>query len=107
MINTISADDLYNAIQEKKDFVLIDVRTPEENKRGTIENSINVVIDNLDSTIIQTIPDKTKTVYLFCASGARSEIGADVMQKLGYTNVFSLQHGILMWRMKKYPEKKG
>lgn len=102
-IPQIPTDVVHKAIVEKADIILLDVRTPEEYERGKIEGSINVPVDNIASQITTNIPDKNKTIYVYCLSGSRSDTAVNTMIQLGYVNVFSITNGLLMWRAKKYP----
>lgn len=102
MIIQITADEVKKSIDDKKDIVLLDVRTPEEYSRGKIEGSINISVENIPDQIASAVPDKTKTIYAYCLSGSRSEVAVAMMKQLGYSNVFSMTSGLLMWRSKKY-----
>jgi rhodanese-related sulfurtransferase len=102
MIPQISADEVQKAINEKKDIILLDVRTPEEYGRGKIEGSMNISVENIHDQITTAVPDKNKTIYVYCLSGSRSEVAVAMMKQLGYENVYSMTSGLLMWRSKKY-----
>lgn len=102
-VPTISAEDVKKAIDDKRDIVLLDVRTPQEYAKGKIANSINVPVDVVRDKIAQVIPDKEKTVYVYCLSGSRSMMAADALLKLGYKQVYSMTSGLLAWRAKQYP----
>jgi len=99
----ITADEVYKVIQEKNDVVLLDVRTVDEFSKGKIEESINIPVDEIENRIIDSIPDKLKTIYVYCLSGSRSDIAVSIMKQLGYKNAFSMTSGLLIWRSKKYP----
>ena len=103
MAPQISADEVQKMINEKADFILLDVRTPGEYSREKIEGSINIPVDTIANQIIAAVPDKNKTIYTYCLSGSRSNVAVDSMIQLGYTSVFSMTSGLLMWRSKKYP----
>jgi rhodanese-related sulfurtransferase len=103
MTPQITVNEVYKAMNEKADIVLLDVRTPGEYNKGKIEGSINIPVDNISSNVMTSLPDKNKIVYVYCLSGSRSNIVVETMVQLGYTNVFSMTSGLLMWRSKKYP----
>lgn len=103
MAPQITADEVYKAISDKMDIILLDVRTPAEYSKGKIEGSINIPVDTVSSEVASILPDKNKTVYAYCLSGSRSDIAVNAMIQLGYTHVFSMTSGLLMWRSKKYP----
>lgn len=99
----VSVEEVFLAIQEKKEIILLDVRTKEEFSRGKIEGSINIPVDEISNNITSIIPDKSKTIYVYCLSGSRSDIAAEKMEKLGFSQCFSMKNGLLMWRSQKYP----
>ena len=103
MTPQITADEVYKAISDKTNIIILDVRTPGEYSKGKIEGSINMPVDTISNEVITTFPDKSKTIYVYCLSGSRSNVAVDTMKQLGYTNVFSMTSGLLMWRSKKYP----
>ena len=51
----------------------------------------------------QRLPDKAAEIILYCGGGFRSALAADNLQKMGYTNVLSMDGGIRDWRNKGYP----
>lgn len=99
----ISADEVMTIIQSDKKFILLDVRTEPEFRRGTIPGSVNLPIENAAQTIESIVADKNAQILLFCLSASRSDIVALQLRKLGYKNAFSMTHGLLEWRNKKYP----
>lgn len=102
-VQNIAAKDVFEAISQKKDCVLLDVRTSGEFARGTIQGSINIPVDQVESAVSSRIPEKTKTIYVFCLSGSRSIYAAETMVKLGFTNVYNMTSGLLAWRASGYP----
>lgn len=101
MIKQVSVEEVHSLLGNSV-ITLIDVRTPQEFTRGAIQGSINIPVDELGKKIESLIPDKNKTIYLYCLSGARSESAAHILTNLGYSNAYSMTNGLLMWRSKKY-----
>lgn len=99
----IDTRDVYKKIQAKEDFVLLDVRTPDEYSRQRIANSINLPVDQVQSQIETVVPDKNKTVYVYCLSGSRSIAAVSIMKQLGYKNVYDMISGLMAWRVYKLP----
>ena len=99
----LDAKELYNAIKNKDDCIILDVRTPHEFERGKIEGSVNLPVDEVEEKIEQLITDKNKKIYVYCLSGSRSVFAVSEMIKLGYKNVFDIAHGLLAWRVNKFP----
>ena len=70
------------------EFVVIDVRTPEEFKVGHIEESSNVEWQIISSIIDEV--KKDQKIYLYCRSGGRSQKATDILIDLGYEDVTNL-----------------
>lgn len=102
MVN-IQVDELKRKIDSGEKITIIDVRTPMEVARGKIENSLNIPLDFFESEIERKVKDKNSEVYLHCLSGSRSLIAAQIMERMGYKNVFNVLSGLLAWRSKGYP----
>lgn len=83
--------------------VLLDVRTPEEWKTGYIKGAMN--IDFRSETFYQRIDklDKSKSYFVYCEVGGRSSLAAQYMLTHGFCKVFTLHHGIKMWKEAGYP----
>jgi rhodanese-related sulfurtransferase len=79
-----------------KKVQLIDVRTPGEYTQGHIENAININIYAKDFVTKTNSLDKSKPVYVYCRSGARSMKAANNLKSRGY-NVVNLNGGIGGW----------
>ncbi len=89
--------DQFKSILKKQPGLLIDVRTPEEYKEGTILGAIN--IDFLDDNFKQEMEklDPKQAVYIFCQSGKRSAKAHKVLTELGFENVYELAGGYSAW----------
>ena len=74
MVQQILPEEVYKAIQNKDDFVLLDVRTTEEYGRSRLTSSVNIPVDDIEKNVENTIPEKTKMVVAYCVSRARSEV---------------------------------
>jgi len=92
----ISAEEAYKMMAESKDFVLLDVRTEAEYSQQRIEGAILIPDFELKERAAVELPDKSKTVFVYCRSGARSANAAKVLTGLGYTNVYDFG-GIINW----------
>ena len=99
----IDAEGVKKAIDTKEDIVLVDVRTPQEFAKGHIAGSINMPVAEVENKAEKVLPDKSKTMYVYCLSGSRSIQAVSTMIKIGYTRAYSMKSGILAWRVKKYP----
>jgi rhodanese-related sulfurtransferase len=99
----VSAEEVKKALDLHENFILLDVRTPEEYEKGHIQTSILLPHDTVSEKVTALIPDKTQKIYVYCLSGSRSSQAAKTMIDLGYSNVYTISHGLLAWRSLKYP----
>jgi len=60
----------------------------------------------IERDIEKAIPDTATQIVLYCGGGFRSALAADNLQKMGYTNVISMDGGIRGWREKGLPLEK-
>jgi len=88
----------FKAVIAREDVQLIDVRTPQEYDDGFIKGAKNINVNDDDfETEIQNL-DKSKPVYIYCRSGARSQTAAKKMVEFGFTQIVDLQGGYMNWK---------
>lgn len=99
--------DVAEKIKNNEDFVLLDVRTPEEYKKNHLKNSILLPIQELSQDSLNEIglgeEMKNKEIIIYCRSGSRSKNAYDVMNSLGYINIKSVAGGMIHWEEDNYP----
>src|SRR5687768_4805633 len=83
---------------------LVDVRTPEEFKKGHIPNSVLADWKNKKEFESKAKSlDPAKPVYLYCAAGARSHAAAEYLREQGFKQVYELDGGFNKWKEAKKP----
>jgi molybdopterin/thiamine biosynthesis adenylyltransferase len=82
---------------------LVDVREREEWDEGHIPGAVHVPRGNLESRIENAVPDKSRQVVVYCASGNRSAFAAKTLEELGYEHVVSLAGGFTDWKRNGNP----
>jgi len=82
-------------VDEKTAHLLVDVREDSEWAAGHALGSIHLGKGILERDIETVVPDTQTTIVLYCGGGYRSALAADALQKMGYSNVISLDGG---WR---------
>lgn len=102
----VSVTDLKSAIDKEGDIVILDVRTPGELKDGYIENAINMDINNRSFKTKAADLDKSKTIYVYCRSGIRSQTASKVLIDMGYSDVRNVEGGFIAWTQKRYKSVK-
>ena len=105
-LKKITTQEAYALIQENKgneNFVILDVRTPEEIANGAIENSIK--IDYYSDTFREEIDelDKENTYLVYCRSGVRSGEATKLMEELGFQKVYDMPGGFSQWEAEDLP----
>jgi rhodanese-related sulfurtransferase len=84
-------------------FLLVDVREESEFAKDHLPGAIPLGKGIIERDIEQKVPDLDTEIVLYCGGGFRSALAADNLQKMGYTNVISMDGGIREWREKGHP----
>ena len=79
-------------------FHFVDVREDNEWQKGHAAGAIHLGKGIIERDIETAVPDKTTELILYCGGGYRSALAADVLQQMGYTNVFSMAGGWKAWK---------
>lgn len=88
----------FKSLMNNSEVQLVDVRTPKEFAKGSLDNAINIDInvDGFSERAEQTL-SKDRPVAVFCHSGQRSKIAADILSDMGF-EVFNLADGLVGWQ---------
>jgi rhodanese-related sulfurtransferase len=78
--------------------VLIDVREDNEYTAGHAAGAKHMGRGIIERDIVQAFPEKSTEIVLYCGGGFRSALAADNLQKMGYTNVWSIDGGWKAWQ---------
>src|SRR5262245_27765764 len=87
-------------------FILVDVREESEFTAGHIPGAVHIGKGVIERDIEAKIPDSATPVVLYCGGGFRSALAADAIQKMGYTNVISMDGGWRAWTQQGLPTEK-
>jgi len=78
--------------------VILDVRTPEEQTEGIIENAICIDIYKPEEFVLELENlDKTKNYYIYCKAGGRSAHACQIMDQMGFAQTYNLLGGTSLW----------
>ena len=83
----ISMDEAVKMMKDEKNYIILDVRRPDEYAEGHIPGAINVPNEEIGSSEIAELPNKSQLILVYCRSGRRSKEAAEKLVKLGYTNI--------------------
>ena len=93
----ISMDEAVAMMKDEKNYIILDVRRPDEYTEGHIPGAINVPNEEIGTAEIAKLPDKAQLILVYCRSGRRSKEASEKLVKLGYTNIVEFG-GILDWK---------
>lgn len=105
-VREISCDEVTRKLKRGERFHLVDVREESEWAAGRAQGAIHLGKGVIERDIESAIPGTGDEIVLYCGGGFRSALAADVIQKMGYTNVWSMAGGIRAWREKGLPEER-
>ena len=75
----------------KKECIVLDVRTDEEYFTGHAEGAVNLYVDAINSeNASERIPDKTTPILVYCKTGERANLAAEVLSELGYKQIYNI-----------------
>ncbi len=92
----ISQQQAKEIIQQRRDILVVDVRTFEEFAEGHIENAICIPVESIQNIPPKELKDKKQTILVYCRSGRRSKIAAQKLAQMGYQNILEFG-GIITW----------
>jgi rhodanese-related sulfurtransferase len=90
-IQEISAED--TLARMRADATLVDVREESEWRDGHVQGALHLGKGVIERDVEKTIPDLSTPLLLYCGGGYRSALAADNLQRMGYTQVFSVAGG--------------
>lgn len=93
----ITMKEAVDMMEQESNYIILDVRRPDEFSEGHIPNAINVPNENIGNTEISELPNKEQLILVYCRSGRRSKEASQKLVKLGYTNIVEFG-GIIDWK---------
>lgn len=102
-IHTIDVQQLKTQMSQNADLCLIDVREQEEWQQGHIAEAMHIPLGDIAKRINNDVPNQQTAVYLHCKAGVRSMHAAQIISELGYSEVYSVDGGIMDWINAGYP----
>lgn len=106
-IQELTVDQVKQKLDRREKFILVDVREESEWAKDRLPGAVHLGKGIIERDVEARIPDTGAEIVLYCGGGFRSALAADNLQKMGYTNVFSMDGGIRDWRGKSYPLTTG
>jgi rhodanese-related sulfurtransferase len=97
-VREVGVAETLQRMRDDKNVKLIDVREDHEWDDSHAAGSIHLGKGIIERDIETTVPDKDTELILYCGGGYRSALAGEALQKMGYTNVFSLAGGWRAWQ---------
>lgn len=98
--------DVKRRLDAGEKLVLVDVREESEWNRGHLPGAVHLGKGIIERDIEQRVPDTNTKLILYCGGGFRSALSADNLQKMGYSNVESMDGGWKGWLEAGFPTQK-
>jgi rhodanese-related sulfurtransferase len=106
-IREVTIDDVKAKLDRGEKFLLVDVREESEYAADHLPGAVHLGKGIIERDVEERVPDPATPMVLYCGGGFRSALAADNLQKMGYTEVLSMDGGVRGWREKGLPLTKG
>ena len=106
-VKELTVDEVKAMLDRGYRFHLVDVREESEWARDHLPGAIHLGKGVIERDAEKKLPDPAAEIVLYCGGGFRSALAAENLQRMGYTNVLSMDGGIRDWRQKGYPLTSG
>src|SRR5436305_14920573 len=97
-IRELTIDDVKKKLDAGEAFHLVDVREDHEWAAGHLPGAVHLGKGVIERDVEQKFPDTAAPLVLYCGGGYRSALAADNLQRMGYTNVLSVDGGFRGWK---------
>jgi rhodanese-related sulfurtransferase len=97
-IKEVTVGETRDRMTANADAKLVDVREDNEWDAAHAAGAIHLGKGIIERDIEAAVPEKSTELILYCGGGYRSALAADVLQAMGYTNVFSMAGGWKAWK---------
>lgn len=101
----ITVDDVKCMLDDAEDFLLLDVREPEEHAMVHIEEARLLPLGELPRSLAQLRPHANRAIVVYCHMGGRSLQAAEFLRRSGFPNACSMAGGIEEWAVRIDPTK--
>lgn len=106
-VKETTVDEVKKKLDRGEKILLVDVREESEFAKDHLPGAIHLGKGVIERDIETRVPDVKTPMILYCGGGFRSAMAADNLQKMGYSNVISMDGGVREWREKDYPMTEG
>jgi rhodanese-related sulfurtransferase len=102
-VRETTVEEVKARLDRGEKFQLVDVREESEYAKDHLPGAIHLGKGVIERDIESRVPDLNAPLVLYCGGGFRSALAADNLQKMGYTDVISMDGGVREWRARAFP----
>ena len=102
-INSVESAEMIKKNIKNTNFVILDVRTPQEYAEGHLAHATNIDFNGSDFAQKISKLDKSKSYLVYCHSGHRSASAVAIMKSQSFQTIYNLDGGITKWTADKKP----
>jgi rhodanese-related sulfurtransferase len=102
-VKELNVEEVKTKLDRGDKFLLVDVREESEYAQDHLPGALHLGKGIIERDVEARVPQLDTPMILYCGGGFRSALAADNLQKMGYTQVISMDGGIRIWREKKFP----
>jgi rhodanese-related sulfurtransferase len=106
-VRELTVDDVKAKQDRGEKFLLVDVREESEWNKDHLPGAVHLGKGIIERDIEERVPDTAAEIVLYCGGGYRSALAAENLQRMGYTNVWSMDGGHRGWKEQGYPLTSG
>ena len=96
----VTGSEFEKLAAEKKDAVVLDLRDAKDFKKSSVENAVNIPMDEFEAKASEQLKDKDQEILLYCNTGTRTSEASQILEKNGYTNVVNSIDGVKEYEFK-------
>lgn len=90
----VTGSEFEKLAAEAKDAVILDLRDAKDFEKSSIENSVNIPMDEFEAKSKEELKDKDQEILLYCNTGTRTSEASQILEKNGYTNIINSIDGV-------------
>lgn len=106
-VKETNVPDVKRRMDSGEKMLLVDVREDHEWEKGHLPGAVHMGRGVIERDIEKAVPNTSTKLVLYCGGGFRSALVADNLQKMGYTNVESMDGGWRGWTEAGLPAERG
>jgi len=90
----VTGSEFEKLATENKDAVILDIRDAKDFEKSSVENAVNIPMDEFESKVKKELKNKDQEILLYCNTGTRTSEASQILEKDGYTNIINSIDGV-------------